>query len=231
MFSKLKLKKPPLVLIAVPCYQQVWAETATCVLNLTHSAAYDSIVTFHRGGLIHRSRNQLVRLFLDRPEKPDYLLFVDSDMMFKADALQQLIDDHKDVVTGNAFTRKYPVRPVVGRFSTERDGEVETLINFEKEALQQVESCGMAFTLISRRALERVGPHPFNFIYFPETDRELPEDSSFCWNARKAGLQVWLDSRVQVGHIGEVVFDERDFEAGKEDLLKQTEEIARTAKA
>jgi cellulose synthase/poly-beta-1,6-N-acetylglucosamine synthase-like glycosyltransferase len=214
-------KKPPLIFIACPAYDKVWAETATCVINLTHSSFYNVIVSFFRGGLIHRSRNTLAKVFLEHEAKPDYLLFVDSDMLFKADALEQLLLNHKDIVTGNAFSRAYPCKPVVGTFDMERPGRVIHMLDYQKDALQPVDSCGMAFTLISRRALEQVGPRPFDFIFFPESDGELPEDSAFCWRAKQKGLQVWLDSRVQIGHIGDVVFDERDFEASKEDLIEK----------
>lgn len=227
MFSKLKNQphlQTPLVMIACPTYDKVWAETATCVFNLTHSHSYRTMVSFFRGGLIHRSRNELAKLFLKHEARPDYLLFVDSDMLFKPEALEQLLADGKDIVTGNAFSRQYPAKPVVGTFDPVKIGKVNIMIDFQKEALQPVDSCGMAFTLISRRAMEQVvAAHhrPFNIIFFPDTDGELPEDSAFCWRAKEAGLQVWLDSRVQIGHIGDVVFDERDFEAGKEELLRR----------
>lgn len=168
--------------------------------------------------MVHLARNTVVKAFLDHKHRPDYLLFVDDDMVFKHDALELLLADHKDIVTGNAFTRAYPVKPVVGMFDPVRKGRVSVLIDYKKDALQPVDSCGMAFTLISRNALEKVGPKPFDLLFFPETDGELHEDSSFCWRAKEAGLQVWLDASVQIGHIGDVIFDERDFEAGKEEL-------------
>ena len=216
----------PTVLIAVPCHRQVFTDTMTCVVNIMQSKAYRSRVMFHQGGLIHRARNTVAEYFLNHEEKPDYLLFVDDDMVFQGNALEQLLADHKDIVTGNAFTRKFPVRPVVGHFDEERLGRVNTLVEYQKDTLQPVDSCGMAFTLISRRAMEQVvavNKHPFNFVYFPETDGELPEDSAFCWWAKKAGLQVWLDSRVQIGHIGSIIYDEVDYEAGKDQLIKLME--------
>lgn len=223
LFSKLN-KRLPVVMIACPTTDKVWAETATCIINLTHSSFYRTITSFFRGGLIHRSRNELANLFLRHDAKPDYLLFVDSDMVFRPDALELLLLDHKDIVTANAFSRQYPVKPVVGMFDPVKIGKVNILVDFQKDILEPVDSCGMAFTLISRRAMEQVTaahPKPFNFIFFPETDGELPEDSAFCWRAKEVGLQVWHDSRVQIGHIGDVVFDERDFEAGKEELLRR----------
>ena len=220
-------KKKPLVFVAIPTHDQVWAETATCVFNLMNSPMHDTMASFHRGGLIYLSRNTMADLFLKHPAKPDYLLFVDSDMVFKRDALENLLLDHKDIVTGNAFSRQYPVKPVVGMFDPELHGRVRILVDYQKDALQPIDSCGMAFTLISRRALEKVFAHhwaPFNPIFFEETHGHLPEDSSFCWRAKEAGLQVWLDSRVQVGHIVDVIFSEEDFEAGKEDLAKRIAE-------
>ena len=229
MFSKLKHQRThiPTVLIAVPCHRQVFTDTMTCVVNIMQSSqAYRSRVMFHQGGLIHRARNTVAEYFLKHEEKPDYLLFVDDDMVFQGDALEKLLSNGKDIVTGNAFTRKFPVRPVVGHFDPVRLGRINTLVEYKKDELQQVESCGMAFTLISRKAMEQVtavNKHPFNFIYFPETDGELPEDSAFCWWAKQAGIDVWLDSRVQIGHIGSIIYDEVDFDAGKDQLIKLME--------
>uniref|UniRef100_A0A832I553 Glycosyltransferase family 2 protein n=1 Tax=Eiseniibacteriota bacterium TaxID=2212470 RepID=A0A832I553_UNCEI len=224
MFSKVRkhLETRPLVMVATVCARQLWPETATCIISVLNSPQYRAFSLFHRGSVIHLARNTVAKAFLAHPNKPDYLLFVDDDMVFKHDALEKLLADHKDIVTGNAFSRQYPVKPVVGMFDTDpaKKGRVHVLLDYKKDALQPVDSCGMAFTLISRHALEKVGPKPFGFLFFPETDGELHEDSSFCWRAKEAGLQVWLDSRVQVGHIGDVVFDERDFEAGKEELIK-----------
>lgn len=225
MFSS--LKKPTLVMVAVPTYERIWAETVTCINNLHASGSYRFFTSYFRGGIIHRSRNQLAHTFLHHPTNPDYLLFVDSDMVFKQDALERLIDNRKDIVTGNAFSRKYPVKPVVGTFDQVRKGRVDVMLDYRKNELQPVDSCGMAFTLISRRGLEKVTavhPRPFDPIFFPETDGELAEDSSFCWRAKEAGVQVWLDARVQIGHIGDVIFDERDFEAG---LPQLREELAK----
>ena len=110
----------------------------------------------------------------------------------------------------------------VARFAAA--GVVNTMLDYRKGELQPVESCGMAFTLISRRAAEQVmavHARPFDPIFFPETDGELAEDSSFCWRAKEAGVQVWLDARVQIGHIGDVIFDERDFEASLPQLREE----------
>ena len=73
---------------------------------------------------------------------------------------ERMLLNHKDIVTGNAFSRQFPVKPVVGTFDLERPGRVIHKLDYAKDALQPVDSCGMAFTLISRRALEKVGKNP-----------------------------------------------------------------------
>lgn len=222
MFSKVRkhIETRPTVMVATVCARQLWPETATAIIGVLNNPQYRAFSLFHRGSMLHTARNTVAKVFLEHKNRPDYLLFVDDDMVFRHDALEQLLANHKDVVTGNAFTRQYPVKPVVGMFDTDpaKKGRVSVLIDYQKDALQPIDSCGMAFTLISRNALEKAGPKPFDPMFFPETDGELHEDSSFCWRVKEAGVQVWLNSSVQVGHIGDVIFDERDFEAGKEEL-------------
>lgn len=216
-------KSHPIVMVACVCARQVWPETCTSIVNVIQNPFYGAFTVFHRGSSIVPARNKVAALFLEHAMKPTHLLFVDDDMIFGADAVEKLLLDHKDVVMGNCFTRKYPCTPAYGHFDKETKGKSAPFTAYEKNALQPVEYVGMALTLISRRALEAVGEKPFREIHYDETNIDMSEDISFCRRALDKGIVPWVDTRVQVGHIGEHVFDERDFEATQQILAEAAE--------
>jgi hypothetical protein len=39
----------------------------------------------------------------------------------------------------------------------------------------------------------------------------IGEDLRFCLDARRAGVRIFVDTRIPVGHVGERIYDIRDF--------------------
>jgi hypothetical protein len=83
----------------------------------------------------------------------------------------------------------------------------------------EVDATGMAFTLITRRAIEAMVP---GWPTFEERQSmppppvfkwtgELGEDFLFCREAKAAGLRIFVDTSVKVGHVAEITVDERAF--------------------
>ena len=62
------------------------------------------------GTLIADQRMKLARMALEGGA--DYLLFLDSDMRFPANAVRQLLKHDKHIVAANYATRRLPVKTV-----------------------------------------------------------------------------------------------------------------------
>ena len=165
--------------------------------------------------LIYKSRNDLGQLAIR--EKADYVLWVDSDMIFPSDLLVDLIEDLKDgrdIVAAVCHMRRPPFRPVfykkLRQGLTPAENEWENYDDYPKDKPFQVEACGFGCVLMRTSVLEAV-IGKYNDLFAP-----LPgfgEDLSFCIRARGCGFDIWVDPKVQVGHKATTIVTADTFEA------------------
>jgi hypothetical protein len=178
------------------------------------------------------ARNRAVTGFLEAA-KADWLLWVDSDMGFRPDALEQLIA-HADPVE----------RPIVGALcfaqkETELDDyhgyrtEVRaTIFNwvqtdpdkppwftarawYPPNALVKCAGTGSAFILIHRTVFERIADEYGPACWYDQIradDGELiGEDISFCMRANALGFPVYVHTGVRTSHMKRLWLQEADF--------------------
>lgn len=155
------------------------------------------------GALIERNRNKILELTEGR-----FLLMIDSDMTFRADALAKLLETaeaHPDaVVTGLGFLGGKPHYPAIFRWPA-----------FEEPANPygrwpdrpfEVDACGGFGMLIPRSVIDAVGPNAFDLVrdfwaHEQGEKRDLKEDFAFCRRVRLAGKKIVCDPRVKFGHL------------------------------
>lgn len=179
---------------------------------------------------ISQARNVLVRRFLDG--KGDWLLFVDSDMAFPPNVVEE--------IARNAHTEKAPVVgglcfgvndgvlfPTMYGLGQTVDGQIGVTRHdgpIPENTMVQVAATGAAFLLIHRDVLTAVEAAGFNptFPWFQETElsgRPCSEDFTFCLRVGKAGFPVWVDTGVPIGHhksqLLTVELYEKQLEAGR----------------
>lgn len=97
------------VMIAVPSNATWLARTGTCISALvayTALAGFETAVVNVESSMISKGRNDLAQMAIDTGV--DYILFVDSDMMFPPDALVRLLRHGKDVVGATYNKRVAP---------------------------------------------------------------------------------------------------------------------------
>jgi len=168
---------------------------------------------------ISNARNQALDHF-----HHDFLMFIDSDMVFPHDSILKLMSHNKDIVGGMYYKKGDMNRPVVTRFGAQ-EGKY---IPLEKvpDKLFRVDALGTGFMLISKRVLDAFTPEvcrklgkPFNFLTLPDTDGlEESEDWAFCRRAAKLGFESWCDPTIPLGHIGREIYKREHFEAGRQYL-------------
>ncbi len=165
------------------------------------------------GSVIHNSRNSIAASF---DNDSDYLLFIDSDMVWHPEDIDLLVAADVDIVAGLAYGRGYPFRPTI--FNS--DFSLPTL----PHPLQpfQVSMCGAAFMLIRPHvfqvfsvARKWIGlpfdPLPHGLGQFSSRSDLNYEDLSFCLRARKLGFEVWVEPRVDLGHVGKQVHSTKNY--------------------
>lgn len=159
---------------------------------------------------VSSGRNQIVHEFLTKTEA-DWLLMVDTDMVFEPDTLERLL----------AAADPAQV-PIVGAlcFGTDNGTLFPTMYELAEEGnsvgfmrwktfplgkLVKVSATGAAFLLMHRTALTAIG-QKFDgpFPWFQETalaGGPMGEDLTFCLRAGACGIPIHVHTGVPVGHV------------------------------
>ena len=193
------------VLVAVPCGQTLPLETFNSFMQLEHEGS----IRMMSGSLIDDAREAIA---LEAIEKGfDYVMWIDSDMVFAPDAVKKLLADEKDVVGGLCFKRTAPYTPAIYK---DEEGKFMCYIDYEKDSLIEVYGIGTAFLLTSVKALKVVYEE-----YGTMFKRAYPlgEDLSFCkrYKALSDDNKIYCDTRVKIGHIGQMIVGEQTFEVAR----------------
>ena len=216
------------ILIGLPCYGGVVSDKTTNALfklgkqfvrnNIDHG-----ILTLANESLISRGRSRIANFFINNTEF-EYLFFLDSDVGFEADDVLKLLNHNKEMVCG-----AYPMKtiPLKWNFTItepkQREGD-----------LVAIDKIGIGFSLIHRNVFIRIAKQYPDLKYIPTnestthnpTEQEfnnsyhyfhemrqgdiyLPEDLSFFTRARNVGMQAWMDTSINLCHVGSHVFQEQ----------------------
>lgn len=197
-------------LIAIPCMDQVQTLFFKDMLSLIRPEGTE--VAISTSSLVYDSRNQLAKIAIDRGF--DRVLWLDSDMTFEPDTLLKFaadLDEGLEYVSGLAFTRRPPIKACVYSECMMRinaDGQREpTLKSFEElpeKPMFQVAASGLAAVMMTTSLIERVY-NQFGLPFSPVPG--FGEDLTFCMRASEVGAQLWCDSRIRLGHIGQTIFN------------------------
>jgi glycosyltransferase involved in cell wall biosynthesis len=179
-----------------------------------------------QGNILTFQRNQCIN-----DMRGDWILFIDSDMVWQPEAMRVLIETQAkfdlDIVGGLCFQRGDPYQPTMYRFAapTELDRKGYTFIErWPADSAVEVDATGMAFCLIHRRVFDRIMQHRLGIPFPSDEERKgqtpipffrwegiLGEDFLFCKEAKEAGCRIFVDTSVKVGHIGDQIITEETF--------------------
>jgi len=140
----------------------------------------------------------------------DYIMWIDSDVLFTPDHFVALLKHDKDIVAG-----MYPMEggthyPIVQNWNEEyflKNGTFEFL---EKESpivqvgeLFESSYSGMGFMLVKKGVFETI-EYPWFAPEFFEFGNGVvdfcSEDAGFCRKAQANGFKIWIDPKVIVNH-------------------------------
>ena len=209
-------------MIAVPCMSQLSADFARSLSLLRKGEDCD--VQFEVNSLIYEGRNRLSALALKK--EAEYVLWLDSDIVFEPDLLEKLqtdIESGRDIVTGLYFSRRYPYLPVIFKRAAFEDGKpvCKVCTAYPKDRLFKVEACGFGAVLMKTKVLADV-EKKFDNWFAPLIG--FGEDLSFCIRVRECGYEVWCDPAVKPGHIGSITVTEDYFDTFRKKVEEATNE-------
>lgn len=185
------------LLIAIPALDQMQTGFVRCLIELVQKLQSDKVrftVDICSGTLVHAARDKLACKAIN--EGFTHVLWLDSDMVFSPELLEDLQFSGKKFVSGIAHSRR---PPYVGCLF--KDLEINRLNRFETypQDTFRVAGCGFACVLIDVEILRAVMIH-YKTCFCP-----LPmygEDLAFCKRATELGFEIWAEPGVRLGHIG-----------------------------
>lgn len=199
------------VLIGVPCMETLPVEYVNCILQMKKPPGAE--IMHDPMSLVYIARERICSYALQN--KFDYVLFIDSDMVFPPDVLPRLLAHDKDIVSGMAFQRKPPYAPCFYEILKLGEPGETTAVPFKQypRGLIEVQGVGMGCTLIKTEVLQAVydGGNPCF-----EPMRGYGEDLTFCLRARHLGYKIYTDTNLQIGHIGRMICTEETYKQWNE---------------
>ena len=218
----------PVGTIAIPTRDKVSAQLFISLMNTDwsflapgHSINWAVI----QGSILTSQRNELVQRMLG-----DWILFVDADMVFDTRAIGRLIlareEGDFDVLGGLCFQRIPPHQPTLYMRERSTSGGYLFLEKWDSDIVE-VDGTGLAFVIIHKRVFERIvrvkDDRP-DFTWPSEFERirvrppeffswvgGVGEDLRFCQDVKASGSRIFVDTRIEIGHVGDTVFDKKSF--------------------
>lgn len=161
------------------------------------------------GSNISKGRNELVARFLDKTDG-EWLLFIDSDMVFPEDTIVRLLAAAQaagtKIISGLCVmvTGDGPIPTLY--LPAEGENEVtRVMLNAPDDQVMQVFATGAACLMIHRDVLEefRATAPDDPFCWFQEKVIRtcwVSEDITFCLRAYELGFTVFVDTTLSIGH-------------------------------
>jgi len=215
------------LLIALPCYGGIVSDkTAKGLFNLGKELRTNGIdhglITLANESLITKGRSRIANFFINNTSY-EYVMFIDADIGFESQDVLKLLSHQKDIVCG-----AYPMKSIPLRYNYNITQPPKA-----ENGLIQIDNVGFGFALIHRRVFDRIrenyeelkyipalghSSYPIteeeyhnSYHYFNELKKDmsfLPEDFSFFERAKSVGFVSWLDTSIQLSHVGSYVFQE-----------------------
>lgn len=200
-------------LIAIPCTESMHAKCVRSLLGLTRKlqAEGENFETcICEGTLAHLAREKLACKAIN--EGFDEVLWIDADMVYEPDVLEDLRFCGHDFVTGLCYARRSPHNSCAF-YNT----DAENIVRVENppEGPCEIDGCGFACVLIKTEILKAVKTR-CGSCFCPEP--MYGEDLAFCRRARALGYKIWLDPHVQPGHLGLTVIYRAEAETYQQGL-------------
>lgn len=194
------------ILLAVPTFENIYPDTFKSLWELERDG-HELIFEFIRGYDIATARNKIAQRAIEL--ETDYVLMVDNDVVIPKDALKNLLQNNHDVCTGYYLRRSHAQKKDgatcvfqmrEGGFKVTYDAEQLKTIRLNGQTQMQVRGNGFGCALIKTSVFNRLQFPYFDWVNY-ENKGLLSEDLYFCRKCAEANIPIYVDLRVQCGHM------------------------------
>lgn len=195
------------ILVGICSGGTIHAQTVTSLVGMLNRLSKEGDIDYQLscqiGGYKPASMNNIVKEC--RAGGFDYYLSVDCDMIFSPDAVIRLLDADKDIVGANYSVRGNAVSGNVRQCVVKVADKNGKLRNMQVSELPKHTfrcfSLGNGFTLYKVSIFDKI-PEPWFEARVNDDGEFSTEDVHFMAKANKAGIEVWCNPKIKMGHIG-----------------------------
>jgi len=192
--------------VCIPCRDTLHSAHAMSLVELVKFNTMNDIDThvfMDASTVLLTQRERLASLALQFGA--EYMLWLDSDMVFPATTAVRLMSHNEDVVAANYIRRQLPAKGV----AYEKIGNWHHPLGFEvQDNLVPVEGVGMGCMLMKTDIFLELSKPWFEFEWTPASNDFLGEDMILCRKIAATGRQVKIDTALskELRHLGTWAF-------------------------
>jgi glycosyltransferase involved in cell wall biosynthesis len=180
-----------------------FAYSLTQLVKTTSEAGIDVYLYFDSSTILLNQREKLVEEAIKL--QSDYVLWLDSDMMFPSNVILRLLAHNKDIVACNYMKRSLPMKPVAYVDLNDWDSWVPLE---PQEELVKVQGVGMGCMLMKTEVFKKLEKPYFEFRYKEDTQDWFGEDFILQDKLIKLGYDINIDTllSMDIKHMGIYAF-------------------------
>jgi len=184
------------VTIAILNPDRIGGDTAISLATMTSTLKCELYLMSIQTAIVSQGRNQALKAAKDNSS--DYLMFIDADIVFPANAFNHMVELNEDIVTGIYHQgHQQNFRPCIYRFT--EDGQVENLVIYPKDKPFKIDCAGAGLLLISKKVIDAMPDNAFDHMDLPNVG-QIYEDLSFFHRVKNKGFEVWATPLLRLGH-------------------------------
>jgi hypothetical protein len=212
------------IYIQYPVYRYAEPETEDCfneMMKYMIAKGYEVYFDKPRGeSMITRIRNRCLSRAIGSKTEFDWIMHIDSDLVFDPDLIERLLSHGKDAVGAiyrvKDYKRMYSSSVPKGKEDIHWKDNKLDMYNGLTEMKYVSGGCFLVNMKVIKKLIEKYQDLKYyddfsnKVIYgfynplireFRGKKRLLSEDWSFCERIRESGFQIWADTDIIVGHL------------------------------
>lgn len=225
------IRKKKKILLGVPAFDGIVTEAQESFLNMVYYTAknmpdYDLAIHIGYKREQFRARNNIVEAGISNDV--DYILMLDDDMLVPANLIKRLIGHDVDVVGATYYQRGGAYHPVImmrdepdepGAYSAHFIHHTHPWLTTDR-GMHQADVIGGGCMMFKAEVFKKIIPPYF------ESERRLGTDLAICGRLKDEGVEIWVDTTVELGHVGEKqVITSRTIPMAEQALAKASDDL------